>query len=116
MTGSGHAKRRESQREVLGPTEDIIGGPLKVEVHSSSYQHCRVLTMLHRSFLSAPPLTRSFSLGSKVTQSTAAEEGLHTVQLVPTMVEGEGEAGGVGHETRHISCPSPSQLAREWWA
>ena len=104
MTCSGQAKRRESQREVLGPTEDIIGGPLEVELHSSSYQHCRVLTMLHRSFPSAPPLTRSFSLGSKVTQTTVAEEGLHTVQLVPTMVESEGGSGEEVGGTQDLTC------------
>lgn len=113
VTCSGQAKRRDSQREVLGPTEDIIGGPLEVELHSSSFQCCRVLTMLHRSFPAAPPLTRSFTLGSKVTQSTSAEEGLHTVQLVPTMVESGGEPGE-GGRVQDLVCqfitPSSSSL------
>ena len=82
------SKWRASPGEVLGPTEDIIGQPVEVELDSSSgYQRCRVLTLLYRCFPATPPTACS---GSKGTPSKVAEEGLHTVQLVPTIVEGEG--------------------------
>ena len=85
--------------EILGPVEYVWGNPLEVEINNTASNNgspkCRVLTMLYRRF---SPLTTSYEAGRSATlprtarqtsQSAEDEGGLHSVQLLPTLVEGQ---------------------------
>ena len=91
--------------EVLGPVEYVWGQPLEVEVNYNANTNgspkCRVLTMLYRRL---SPLTASYEVVRSVTppqmarqtsqtgqtgQEGGDEGGLHSIQLLPTLVEGQ---------------------------
>ena len=90
--------------EVLGPVEYVWGQPLEVEINYNANANgspkCRVLTMLYRRL---SPLTSSYEVVRSATPPHPArqtgqtgregedEGGLHSVQLLPTLVEGQLE-------------------------
>jgi len=88
--------------EVLGPVEYVWGQPVEVEVENASQmdtQKCRLLTMLYRRFprdsgsrderRRAASLYARYTLPSRMGDVASKEEGgLHSVQLVPTLVTG----------------------------
>lgn len=101
--------------EVLGPVEYVWGQPLTISVNQMmpdsvvSSADCRVLTMLYRRFSEkvGSSLAQSFlglssnkraSLPVKVQGSglgvKGGWDGLHTVQLIPTFVEGKWSGSG----------------------
>lgn len=94
-------RSRDRQTEILGPVECVWGHPLHVTMNNSggdSPVQCQVLTMLYRQF---PPLSgsgegkwRTATLplrGLKQHSSARGEEegGIHSILLIPTLVEGE---------------------------
>ena len=88
--------------EVLGPVEYVWGQPVEVEVENVSQmdtQKCRLLTMLYRRFphdsgsrderRRAASLYARYTLPGRMGNVASKEEGgLHSVQLVPTLVTG----------------------------
>lgn len=103
--------------EVLGPVEYVWGQPLAVELHSNVGRavKCRVLTMLCRRFQSSGYAyvaegkgrsatvagdllsVRTGAVGTGMASSdvkigkAGGKGGLHSIELVPTVVEGESE-------------------------
>ena len=82
--------------EILGPVEYVWGQPVDVEVENATKEDpkCRLLTMLYRRFshnVGSEPRVRTASLSARYTPGMRerAEGGLHSVELIPTVVEGE---------------------------
>lgn len=110
--------------EVLGPVEYVWGQPLTISVNQMmpdsvvSSADCRVLTMLYRRFSEkvGSSLTQSFlGLSSNKRASHPVKvqgsglgvkggwDGLHTVQLIPTFVEGKWSGSGPFSEFTYSS-------------
>ena len=89
---SNSAMKKMSEKhvanEVLGPVEHIWGHPMVIDINNVSRSNpltCRVLTMLHRRF---PPLSSSRGMEPRGRVARGEEGGLHSVQLVPTVIKG----------------------------
>ena len=82
--------------EILGPVEYVWGQPVDVEVENATKEDpkCRLLTMLYRRLpqnASSEQRGRVATLPARYTPGVreGGEGGLHTVELIPTVVEGE---------------------------